>query len=80
MCEIMTDRSLVCLLVFVFHVEMASHSWRKWSSQDQENELLVFGYSAKLFRDDVRAQEIEEGSGLIPWMGNQEVMIDRSVS
>uniref|UniRef100_A0A8D0L720 Suppressor of white apricot N-terminal domain-containing protein n=1 Tax=Sphenodon punctatus TaxID=8508 RepID=A0A8D0L720_SPHPU len=42
-------------------------------------ELLVFGYACKLFRDDEKAQQQEQGRHLIPWMGDSAIMIDRSV-
>ena len=58
--------------------ERASSSWD--SRPDAESELLVFGYSAKLFKDDVQAQIIEDGNHLIPWMGHQDNLIDRSVN
>ncbi|XP_054853049.1 splicing factor, suppressor of white-apricot homolog isoform X2 [Eublepharis macularius] len=40
-------------------------------------ELLVFGYACKLFRDDEKALQQEQGRHLIPWMGDASIMIDR---
>ncbi|XP_061458303.1 splicing factor, suppressor of white-apricot homolog isoform X2 [Rhineura floridana] len=40
-------------------------------------ELLVFGYACKLFRDDEKALQQEQGRHLIPWMGEPSIMIDR---
>lgn len=42
-----------------------------------EDELIVFGYSCKLFRDDFSAKAIDRGQSLIPWNGDENVMIDR---
>lgn len=43
-------------------------------------DLFIFGYASKLFRDDKKAQEIDQGKHLIPWMGQDSLKIDRYVN
>lgn len=47
-------------------------------SEELEN-LFVFGYQCKQFRDDDKAMYIDQGHHLIPWMGDSRLLIDRSV-
>lgn len=42
-------------------------------------ELLVFGYACKIFRDNERARHIDHGKHLIPWMGDNTMKIDRLI-
>ena len=44
---------------------------------DEDNELLVFGYTCKLFRDEAKAILENSGQLLIPWMGDSSLMVDR---
>lgn len=53
---------------------------RKKNTDEESQELLVFGYGCKLFRDDDKAKMIDQGKHLIPWMGDSALKIDRSVS
>lgn len=50
------------------------------SSEQQESddqELFVFGYACKLFRDDAKGLLESSGQMLIPWMGDGSLMVDR---
>lgn len=47
---------------------------------EKHQDILIFGYHCKLFRDDNRAMAIDSGDHLIPWMGDQSLKIDRSVA
>ena len=48
--------------------------------EDELQELFVFGYQCKLFRDDEKAMFIDQGKHLIPWMGDPSMLIDRWVT
>lgn len=52
---------------------------RKTHLTDNHDDLLVFGYACKLFRDDEKALYIDQGKHLIPWMGDETLKIDRLV-
>ena len=44
---------------------------------DEEDDLLVFGYACKLYRDEAKALLEDSGQLLIPWMGDHSLMVDR---
>ncbi|RZB39274.1 suppressor of white apricot [Asbolus verrucosus] len=50
---------------------------RKNKPKENHDDLLVFGYACKLFRDDEKASYIDKGKHLIPWMGDEKLKIDR---
>ncbi|EFA12338.2 Protein suppressor of white apricot-like Protein [Tribolium castaneum] len=50
---------------------------RKNKPKENHDDLLVFGYACKLFRDDEKASYIDKGHHLIPWMGDDSLKIDR---
>lgn len=51
----------------------------KKSIENDYDDLLVFGYGCKLFHDDTLALKIETDAYLIPWNGDQNLLIDRCV-
>ncbi|XP_018335532.1 splicing factor, suppressor of white-apricot homolog [Agrilus planipennis] len=60
-----------------WHSSTESGILRKNVNPDNHEELLVFGYACKLFRDDEKALYIDKGKHLIPWMGDKNLKIDR---
>ena len=42
-----------------------------------DENICVIGYASKLFRDDTKARSIHRGEHLIPWQGDESLMIDR---
>ncbi|GJQ85386.1 su(w[a]) [Trypoxylus dichotomus] len=50
---------------------------RKKVVPENHEDLLVFGYACKLFRDDDKAKYIDQGKHLIPWMADETLRIDR---
>lgn len=46
-------------------------------TDDNKEELLVFGYECKLYRDDDKAKWIDDEKHLIPWMGDNSTLVDR---
>ena len=49
------------------------------AEKSKQEELFVFGYGCKVFRDDDQARLVDAGKYLIPWMGDEKLLIDRSV-
>ncbi|KAI8576202.1 hypothetical protein K450DRAFT_258085 [Umbelopsis ramanniana AG] len=47
--------------------------------REPEQELLIFGYEARLFTDDEAAKRIDDGKHLIPWQGIKDnpILVDR---
>lgn len=49
-------------------------------NENRFDDLLIFGYACKIFRDDEKARYIDQGKHLIPWMGNNTLKIDRLIN
>lgn len=47
--------------------------------QTTTEDLLIIGYQSHLFRDDEKAQLIDQGTHLIGWMGDESLKIDRLI-
>lgn len=45
----------------------------------KEDDLLVFGYACTIHEDSSKALYFEQQKHLIPWMGDETFLIDRSV-
>lgn len=45
----------------------------------KEDALLVFGYACKFFDSSGKGAFFNEEKSLIPWMGDESLLIDRSV-
>lgn len=51
----------------------------KTNDNNRFEDLLIFGYACKLFREDEKALHIDQGKHLIPWMGDNTLKIDRLI-
>ena len=60
-------------------VEIKQRQHTKNNQQQEIDELFVFGYSCKLFRDDEIAIKLDNEASLIPWNGDSNLLIDRCV-
>ncbi|XP_065196589.1 uncharacterized protein LOC135828084 [Sycon ciliatum] len=52
------------------------HGGTNMSTED-DSDLLVFGYGCRLFHNDAAAKMVNRGETLIPWQGDNSLLIDR---
>lgn len=67
------------ILMGPFEKGGSSHSKKTKEEGESLEDLMVFGYQCKLYRDDVKAELENSGSMLIPWMGDSSLMVDRYI-
>ena len=53
------------------------HDGQVKTDREEKEDLLMFGYACKLYRDDAKALMEDSGQLLIPWMGDHSLMVDR---
>ncbi len=47
------------------------------SDRDLTQDLVVIGYGSNLYRDNLNALKLEDRTYLIPWNGDENILIDR---
>lgn len=61
-----------------FHSKAGGERKNKFTMSSKNfDDLLIFGYACKIFRDDEKALHIDKGKNLIPWAGDSTLKIDR---
>ena len=80
--------NLIIKITFILFLKRKRHHN---SNEEDENSLIIFGYSSKLHKtenifsvgDDFQSTSssvaFDENKHLIPWNGDEELKIDRSV-
>ena len=43
----------------------------------RQDDLSVYGYECRLFRDDAMAAQVDAGGRLVPWQGDDGLRLDR---
>lgn len=61
------------------HTRIRNRRRNDVDDEETNEDMSVFGYQCKLYRDDDKYRWIQSGKHLIPWMGRDELRIDRFV-